>query len=227
MRLIITRPEDDAKALAEKLTQLGHQAVLLPLIKIVPRTTITVPDLPWVAICFSSANAPRAVPATDKLKLLPVYTVGPQSKAEAENQGYSNVEAHGGDVNGLSQYLAIHLKPDAGPILYLSGAETSGDLEGKLRQEGFKVHREIVYDALPAVPPNLVAELATAEGVLLYSPRTSLHWISAIQRSGSQAAALRLRHFCLSASVAAKLPPNLDIVIAATPDEAGMLALLG
>lgn len=226
MRLIVTRPEEDAAALAEKLATLGHEAVMLPLIKIVPRTTVTVPDLPWAAICFTSANGPRAVPASEKHKQLTVYTVGPQSKAEAQHQGYNHVSAHGGDVNGLCHYITTHAKPDAGPILYLSGAETSGDLEGKLRHAGFTVHREIVYDALPAVPPNLTAEMSVADGVLLYSPRTTLHWLSAINRSGAHEAAAKLRHFCLSANVAAKLPNSLDIQIAETPDEGGMLALL-
>ena len=226
MRLIITRPEADAKPLSDRLATLGHTGIVLPLLKIMPRASVTLPDTAWQAVCFTSGNGPRALPANAKLQNLPVFTVGQQSLIEAKHNGYVRASAHGGDVNGLSHYIVKHLKPENGPILYVSGAETSGDLQGKLKAAGFTVHREIVYDTVPHVPEGLAGEISEAQGVLLYSPRTTQHWLSALQKTKLLEDASRLKHFCLSANVAAKLPKHFDFAVAATPDEGGMLALL-
>jgi uroporphyrinogen-III synthase len=131
-----------------------------------------------------------------------------------------------GDVNGLSAYVSSHLNPAEGPILYLSGADTSADLAGKLKARGFSIHRIAIYDAVPAAPENLATEMTGAEGVLLYSPRTAQHWLSAINQLKAGDIAARLMHFCLSANVAAKLPGNYPRRIAESPDETGMLTML-
>jgi uroporphyrinogen-III synthase len=226
MRLIITRPEEDAEPLAIKLQRLGHDGVVLPLLQIKPRKNITIPERPWQAACFTSANALRAIPYPDSLKSIPAYTVGPQSVSEARHQGFSRATAHGGDVNGLSAYIVSHLKPDNGPIIYLSGNETSADLAGKLKSKGFKVHREIVYDAQPSVPEDLATELPGADGVLLYSPRTTKLWLAALAATSLVDRAAAITHYCLSANVAAALPSHFQRRVAGSPDESGMLTML-
>jgi uroporphyrinogen-III synthase len=226
MRWIITRPEQDVGPLSAKLMKMGHDPVVLSLLKIIPRTSVNLPDLPWQAICFTSANAPRTFAARDQWQNLPVFTVGPQSKSVAQTKGYRQVTSHGGDVDGLYFYLSSHLKPEAGPILYLSGSATSGDLAGKLKSAGYTVHREITYDAIPNTPANLGSEITAADGVLLYSPRTAQNWIAALASGGQMENAARLRHVCLSANVAARLPRNFNRQTAATPDEDSMLTLL-
>jgi uroporphyrinogen-III synthase len=226
MRLIITRPEEDAAGLADKLAALGHKGVVMPLIRIVPRRQGIIPDLSWQAVCCSSANALRARIYDDSLLLLPLLTVGPQSLAEARHRGFKRASAHGGDVNGLCAHISANLKPEAGPLLYLSGSETSADLPAKLKSRGFTVHRETVYDAVPQVPESLDVEVLASDGVLLYSPRTAAHWLAALDQAQLTEKAYALVHYCLSANVAAKLPKHNRITIAATPDENSMLALL-
>ncbi len=226
MRLIITRPEEDGKSLADKLAGLGHIGVMLPLLKIMPRTSPSLPDLPWQAICITSANAVRAIEYPDTLKSVTLYCVGQQSLNEARHRGFTRASAHGPDVSALSAYISSHLKPANGPLLYLSGAETSADLAGKLRTKGFTIHREVVYDAKPEAPENLKGELATADGVLIYSPRTAQHWLTALQHESLTTDAANTMHFCLSANVAAILPRNFRRTVAESPDEFGMLSML-
>jgi uroporphyrinogen-III synthase len=226
MKVIITRPVADSGPLADKLVRLGHEPVIMPLLQIVSRPGINIPDRPWQAICMTSANGPRAVSCGPSWKLLPVYTVGQQSKAEAERQGYGHVVAEGGDVEGLARYIIAHLKPESGPILYLSGAATSGDLEGKLASHGFTVHREIVYDAVPMLPANVASTLRAADSVLLYSPRSAKLWHQALESTGDVANARHITHICLSPNVARQLPQGLTTLIAATPDESALLSLL-
>lgn len=62
MRLIITRPEEDALPLKAKLETRGHAAIMAPLLKIVPRSQAFVPPLAYQLVCITSANALRFLP---------------------------------------------------------------------------------------------------------------------------------------------------------------------
>ncbi len=44
MRLLVTRPSEDADALAAKLELLGHQVISSPLLHIAPRADIDIPQ---------------------------------------------------------------------------------------------------------------------------------------------------------------------------------------
>ncbi len=111
-------------------------------------------------------------------------------------------------------------------MLYLSGSETTGDLEGKLKSHGFTVSRVIVYDAQPCEIDSLAGVLDGLDGVLLYSPRTTKLWVNQVKQAGQEEKARQLLHFCLSANVAANLPQGWAKRVARTPDENGMLTLL-
>jgi uroporphyrinogen-III synthase len=226
MKLIVTRPVEDNEALIGKLMSLDHETIALPLIEIVARPAAQISEIAYQAACITSANAIRVIDVSTAIKQLPLYTVGPQSKGEAQRRGFPHVSAHGGDVNGLSHFIKNHLAPEAGPILYLSGAETSGDLEGKLKSYGFSVDRVIAYDARPREVTDLAQLLQNADGVLLYSPRTAQLWAAQLEKHGCLAQAENLIHFCLSVNVANKLPRQLKKKISASPNEGDMLALL-
>ncbi len=221
MRLISTRPVEDAGPLKAKLESLGHSVTVLPLLKIVPRTGVSMPKIPYQAVCATSANGLRCIGDASTINHLPVYTVGAQSLAAAKQAGFSAASAHGGDVAGLAAFLMAKLKPEDGPILYLAGAEVSGDLKSVLERAGFGVTKTIVYDAMPQRPENLDTALKSHDGVLLYSPRTARIFT---ELSGEAAA--ELVHYCLSPNVAAALPQHWTSRIAASPDEASLLALL-
>lgn len=229
MRIAITRPAEDAAPLKAKLEALGHDVIVTPLLTIVPRAKVAIPDLPWQAIVVTSANGIRALTNTDHLHSIRILTVGPQSLNAARAAGFRNAEAHGGDVDGLSTYIRGTLDPEDGPILYLSGAATAGDLEARLTEAGFACTRLVVYDAVPA---DSLGEAGSAlaggriDAVLLYSPRTAHIWRLRIQAEGLEQAARQPHYLCLSRNVAAALPGDWRLHIAASPDEAAMLALL-
>ncbi|MGQ0486701.1 MAG: uroporphyrinogen-III synthase [Hyphomicrobiales bacterium] len=225
MKLIVTRPEEDAGPLLAKLAALGHQAIALPLLKIVPRPGIAIPGRDYQAICVTSANAIRALGKAARLAAVPVLTVGPQSLHAARQAGFTECEAHGGDVRGLADFIVRKLDPALGPLLYLSGAETSGDLEGRLGKAGFDVTRLVLYDAV-AIAHAALPSLRDHDGVLLYSPRSARLWAALVRQAGHQEAALSLAHYCLSANVAAALPPSWPTSVAESPRETAMLALL-
>jgi uroporphyrinogen-III synthase len=226
MKLLVTRPVDDAQPLAEKLEGLGHEAVIVPLLKIQPRESVVLPEGPFQALCVSSANGLAAQADLTIFHHIPFFAIGPQSALEARRQGFDHVHDKGGNVEGLVRTICKSLKPENGPVLYLSGSETTGDLEGKLKAEGFTVARAIVYDAEPCTVADLPALVEGADGVLLYSPRTTKLWVAQVQQAGLVEQAKTLQHFCLSANVAANLPQGWSKRISRTPNENGMLTLL-
>jgi len=225
MRVIVTRPGEDGERLAAKLTALGHAPILSPLMAIVPRENVPIPLRPWQTIAATSANAIRALGGAGNLAHIPILTVGPQSEAAAKAAGFGTASAHGGDVSGLAAHIRGTMTPDQGPILYLSGAETSGDLEGRLTAAGFDCTRVILYDAVPARDLGEAPEAFSHPhdlAVMLYSPRTARIWASLAEAYEPA----QVAHFCLSANVAAVLPQRWVKRIAATPTEDAMLALL-
>lgn len=226
MKLLVTRPVEDAQPLADKLEGLGHDAVIVPLLEILPRENVVLPQGPFQALCVSSANGLAAKADLSIFHHIPFFAIGPQSALEARRQGFDHVHDKGGSVEGLVRTICKSLKPESGPILYLSGSETTGDLEGKLKAQGFSVARVIVYDAQPCIVAELSAFLEGADGVLLYSPRTTKLWVAQVQKSRMDERAKSLQHFCLSANVAANLPQAWAKRISRTPDENGMLTLL-
>jgi uroporphyrinogen-III synthase len=226
MRIILTRPVEDAAPLAAKLRGLGHEPFITPLLKIKARSNALIPSKPYQAICLTSANAIRVLGKIEAIQHIPLYAVGQQSENMANDKGFTHVSAHGGDVIGLHKYLTGHLDPKDGPVLYLSGAETSGDMQGLLQGSGFDVDRIITYDAVKSSLSDFHSEIESAEAVLLYSPRTAKLWASEIENLKLTQAAMRINHICLSANVAANLPQSWPRAIAAAPTEAALLALL-
>ena len=226
MRLIITRPEEDALPLKAKLESRGHTAILAPLLKIVPRSQAYVPPLAYQLICITSANALKFLQVEDRLKTIPLLAVGPQSLAIAQENGFKFAEAHDGDVQGLAAHAAAKFDPQKGPVLYLSGAKTSADLQALLMASGFAVEKVIIYDAVIQTPDDIGLALKGADGVLLYSPRTAASLVQAHDKFRLEKKAASPLYYCLSENVAKALPGTWKKRVAKTPDEAAMLALL-
>lgn len=228
MRIAVTRPEEDAGPLRAKLEAMGHEVVMAPLLTIAPRQDVEIPALPWQAVAVTSANGIRALPAGHGLTPFLTLTVGPQSLKAATAAGFT-AEARGGDVNGLSAFIRQSFDPAKGPILYLSGAETSGDLEGQLKAAHFDCRRVVLYDAVQASSLGAAEDVlrqGRLDAVLLYSPRSAKIWRTLVARAGLCDAARKPVHLCLSRNVATSLPEAWATRIAARPEESAMMAML-
>jgi uroporphyrinogen-III synthase len=229
MHLLVTRPEEDARPLGARLEALGHRVTAVPLLRIVAREGVDIPDLGYQLAVATSANGIRSLSAAPHVKSIRMLTVGPQSLQAARDAGFARAEAQGGDVAGLVAHIAAHFRPAHGPVLYLSGAETSGDLQGNLQALGFTVDRVTLYDAVPAEdlgPVALDLKQGGIDAILLYSPRTARVWRALVEGAGLERQAGSLRHICLSRNVASALPEAWPKAIANSPNEEAMLALL-
>ncbi|WP_374366924.1 uroporphyrinogen-III synthase [Dongia sp.] len=234
MHILITRPRDDAAALAATLAARGIETTLEPLLTIQP-VGAPVIDLDNVqAILFTSANGVRCFAAANPHRDIKVFAVGDNSAAQARELGFTSVESAAGDVDSLAGLVIDKLHPRDGALLHAAGANLAGDLRGQLQAAGFVVNRVVLYDAVPVTelsPANVMnLRLGGIDAVALFSPRTGRIFAELWRQAqnGNEAGLGAVTALCLSAAVAAEIKDLgwQRIVTAENPDREGMLALI-
>jgi len=231
MRILITRPIEDAKPLADALNERGVEVLIEPLLEIRHLDGAEL-DLDGVqALLFTSANGVRAFAALSPRRDLKALTVGDGSAEAARQAGFSNVESAKGDVEALAALVVDRLKPEDGILFHAAGTVTAGDLKARLEGLGYRVRRAQLYEAkiATALSPETRANLTLGgiDAVLLFSPRTAGTFAELWQAAGSPPLA-RIHALCLSAAVAREIG-NLGwaaVEIADRPDLPSMLALV-
>lgn len=232
MRIVLTRPHDDSERTAAALRPRGHDVLIAPLLRI--ETLPVELSQRYGAVVITSANAAAALadhPARAALTALPLYAVGKRSGDAARKIGFSDVHVAGGDANDLVRLIAEQ-RPDArAPLLYLAGEDRSVDLTGDLAVHGIAVELAVVYRAVPLPFPAVLTAALTDGGfdaVMHFSKRSASQYVTGARDAGIAAAALCVRHLCLSAQVAAPLREAgaARIDVAKRPDESAMVALI-
>lgn len=232
MRLLVTRPVQDAGRLMERLATLGHEGVAAPLldVRIIAGDAL---DLGGVqAVLFTSANGVRAFAARSDKRTLPALCVGDATGREAQSVGFGDVRSAGGDVADLAALAKATLDPTAGMLLHPAGSKVAGDLAGMLEAAGFRYRREVLYETVKATElpqaASVLLEKGDVDGVLLYSPRTGSAFAMLVMQANLGRALGRVTAYCLSTAVANEVQqlPWEAVRIADRPDEAALLALL-
>ncbi|HUH24196.1 MAG TPA: uroporphyrinogen-III synthase [Brevundimonas sp.] len=222
-RVWITRAQPGAARTAARLTALGFEPVVAPLLRIcpLPDALDAAPDFATVAaLAFTSPNGVAAFAALVPAPLLhdrPVFAVGDATAEAARDVGFADARSAAGDIHALARL--IDASPIKGLILAPGAREPAGDLPALLPDHD--VRRLPVYAAEETdavVPPHF-------DAVLLHSPRAA-RALAAILTP--DAAANRVA-ICISAAAAAPLTALglAEIRTADAPDEASMLTALG
>lgn len=234
MPLLVTRAEAEGARTAARLRERGHEVLEQALLRIEPLTDTDLPEGPWTAVLFTSANAVRAVarhPRFGELAGLPAFTVGRRTQVAAAAAGFDPVASADGDVTRLAGLVAGSAGPGEA-LLYCVGEDRSGDLAATLAARGLAVETACVYraamvsDLAPAVRAALAA--GAVEAVLHYSARTAAAFVTAVTAAGVRDLSMAARHLCLSAQVAAPLARAgaTAIEVAAEPSERALFALI-
>jgi uroporphyrinogen-III synthase len=233
-RILITRPEEDAKPLADALRSRGIATVIEPLLAIRTLPEAAAPlaeDLAGVqAILFTSANGVRAFAELSHRRDIGVLAVGDATADAARKAGFTAVESAGGDVNALAKLVQQRLQPEAGPLFHAAGSAVAGDLARLLAEAGFTLRRRMLYESKPAnaFTPEARTVLLTGEidQVVLFSPRTAATF--AVLAKAAAMDCRRMIALCLSPAVAdaAGVLTWRAIRIADHPDLPSMLALI-
>jgi uroporphyrinogen-III synthase len=234
VRLLLTRPETDAERTAAVLRGLGHSVFVVPLLRIELVADAAIGEGPWSGIVVSSANAARAVAhhkALPDLLRLPVVAAGERSSEAMRSVGFHDVASANGAEKELVR-TAAQLFAAGARLLYLAGADRSGDVAGDLEAEKIAVQTVTVYRAVPvgALPPNGAEALkAGIDGVLHFSRRSAAAYLDITLAAGLRERAVdNPVHYCLSRQVAEPLAEAsaANIRIAPEPTEAALIALV-
>lgn len=237
MRLLITRPAEDAAPLVKMLKAQGHECVLSPLLSIVAEdagakdlAAHKVKDIQ--ALIVTSANGVRAFAKADKRRSFKVMAVGDASAQAATSAGFKSVETASGDVDTLASLIKEKCAPKKGKLLHIAGSKVAGDLKGLLEKDGFVYERIILYRADKADRLSLTIQkeirMSLIDGVLLYSPRTGASFVELLEKSGLKNHAKNMVVYGLSAAVRSKIKDVAwkDVKIAASPDQDALLACI-
>jgi uroporphyrinogen-III synthase len=213
-RVLVTRPQPGAGATAAALVTLGHEPVLAPLMETVARGWTPPELLPDAVMLTSTAAVRLAGPQAEELKRLPALCVGERTAAAAQAAGWTRAEMAGADL--------VALMAEAGRraplrLLHLCGE----DRASAAVPAGVIIERRIVYAARlePLLDPGDV------EAMLVFSPRSAAHLANEWDRLGRHREAVALVAISPAAAEAAGAGWG-RVAVAATPDEASLLAAL-
>lgn len=232
MRILVTRPLQEADRTASALARLGHEPVLAPMLTIVPLDD-PLPAGPWSGVIMTSGNAARAIASRAVMLLpLPVFAVGHQTAIAARDAGFVSVVSAAGDGADLVALLATQKLSSTNPLLYLAGNDRARDLTAELSAYSIRAETHVVYRAVPAKALAATVKEAFLEnrldGVLHYSRRTAAIFCECAASSGVLAEALLSTHYCLSARAAEPLVElgAKDVRVGSSPDEDALFRLL-
>ncbi len=189
MRLLVTRPESDAERTAATLRACGHTVAVAPLLRIEPIADAEIGTGPWAAILVTSANAARAIAAHRRfpeLRALTVLAVGDRSAQAMRVAGFADVSSAEGAASDLTRLAAERLKRGE-PLLYLAGADRSGDVAADLAAQNFPVRTVVIYRAVQAnvIPATAGEALAGGtDGVLHFSRRSAEAYVNITRQAG-------------------------------------------
>lgn len=206
MRVLITRPEPDAEAFAERCRSAGLTPVISPLMRIsFEKKPVNISGIG--ALAFTSANGVRAFSAADDARELPVFAIGGATGAQATAAGFDNVSIADGDVASLTSLIDHRRGRIAGAILHVAGAHRAGDLVNMLKLRGLEARRDVLYEAnavdiLPEKARAALVSPVSVEWAAFFSPRTAALFLALVKKSGIEDRLRTVRAACLSEAVA-------------------------
>jgi uroporphyrinogen-III synthase len=232
MRVLLTRPQSEAESLAKVLGKRGIDAVIAPVMEIVPLDLDLSGKVEYQAVLLTSGNAVDALIGSGLRASLPIFCVGDATARRLAMTAFDDVRSAAGASDDLVALVRRDLSPTGGPILYLSGMMIAADIGAALAETGFKIDRRVVYRAQAIEKPDdaVVADLAAGniEGVLLYSPRSARIFLDHLKHANLELIAKEMIAFCISHAAAdvARALTWRKVAVASRPTQIDLLALL-
>jgi uroporphyrinogen-III synthase len=199
--------------MAQELSDLGHEAVLQPLLEFRSLDFDASALKTAVALVVTSGNALRGL--QEKFKIediahIPLFCAGEETARRALEAGFRCLAATAPTAEELTAKIAFAVPKGSG-LVHVTGEHQAFDLAGALVREGLSLRTLNVYTmaARPAFEPRLADELKAGRigGIILMSPRTAEIFAALCRAHGLAGDVRPLRYFCLSETVARKLEP--------------------
>ena len=193
MRVLITRPREQADTFAEALCAAGAEPIFFPTIQISPvkdpapldDALRRIDEFSWVI--FTSTNAVEAIWARVKILNIPfpdsvrVAAIGPKTTASLKNHG---ILPHFVPEEFIAEAILPGLGEIRGQNILLPLADLAhDDLPNALKRAGGFPYRVTAYHTLPAEPdPNGLAVLRAGVDILTFtSGSTVRNFITLVQ----------------------------------------------
>ena len=233
MRVLVTRPAEDAIETAALLRERGHEPIIAPLLGVNYHDGPPL-DLDGVqALLATSANGVRAFARRTARRDLAIFAVGSQTTETARAAGFVDVRNADGNSENLANAVRGWASPGGGVLLHAAGAEAEGRLADILIAAGYRVRTEVLYDvpAVSELPGAARAALTNdaLDAVLLLSARSAQVFAACVAKAELASACRRLTAACISEAAAKPLAGLVfkDIRIAARPNQTSLLDCLG
>jgi uroporphyrinogen-III synthase len=223
MRVLVTRPMEDAERTAEALRAAGHEPLVAPI--------FTITQLPHripagvEAFVATSANALRQALFEAGHLAIPVFAVGDATAEAARRLGFTNVRSADGDAGDLARLLLGAL-PAGTKVGYLAGKQRRDEALRRLERVTIVTVETYENAALEALPELIrgALEARRIDAVLHFSARSAEVFANLVVAAGLTAQAGRLRHIFISE--AALWPGFARGAVAVRPTLAAMIAAL-
>jgi uroporphyrinogen-III synthase len=229
MRILITRPQQDAARFAELLQARGHEPLCAALLSV---RFFDGPELTFEgvsAVLVTSANGVRALARRTRERDLPLFAVGPQTADAARVAGFEKIECSDGDAATLAEAMLDWVKPEDGVLLHAASADTEGRLKTLLAEEGYRVAVQMLYEVVPIhkLPDSAREALVNKalDAAVVFSTNSALALHDCIERAGLTEACRSMVAVCISKVAAEALLtlPFRSVVVAEKPNQNAML----
>jgi uroporphyrinogen-III synthase len=228
MRVLITRPEREAAALAKALAERGHVPVIAPLFHLEilrPPADFASALAACQAVLLSSANGARALAEAAEQRSKPILAVGDTTASTAEGLGFTDVVSASGDGAALAALVGQRLDPAKGGLVHVSGV----DVAGEIAAGGFEIRRFALYEARETggLPESARAALQARalDAATFFSPRAASLFVKLIGDGGLADACRAVSAVAISPAAAEPLKalPFKATIAAARPTRQAVL----
>jgi len=227
MLVLLTRPLEDSRVVAEMLEDEGIECLIWPLTRVVP--TVMELKLPFTTegLLFTSANGVRALAALTPRRDLPALCVGRATAAAARMAGFLNCFSADGDARALAD---LARRSGLREFFHPRGRDAAGDLKGWLAESRQRVTEAVLYQAEETGPPAAPVASALARGgvdlVTVWSRRNAAILARRLPKAGAALAQTTLLAISPTAAEPLLGTGFGRTLTAESPDRAGMLAAI-
>ena len=177
MNLLLTRPREQAEALAIKLRARNIDVWIEPMLSIVPHTNVKLETDDYQALLVTSSNGADSLAEATTRRDLKLYAVGDVNAATLSHHDFADVWSADGNADDLAAMVEKDVDPSEGSLLHVGGVNLAGDLISRLRSKGYKTDHIALYHtvAASALTREVRSAMANREidGVLFFSPETA------------------------------------------------------
>lgn len=242
--VVVTRPKPLAAKTASRVEALGHEALVLPVMRL--EATGAVPEFQGEeAVLATSARAfldflkpDVRLPLLPEIRALPCFVLGEGAATLARHTGFTQVFVARQSCAKALLACIQDIMPQIKSVLYLAGVSRTPTVEEALRVAGVRVQVCETYaaKAICAWPQHRLAffkdvlertaHSGTPLAVLHYSARSATLFLALCVHHGIYPQLGAARHVCLSRDVAACLEGFAHVGVAREPHENSLLQAL-